>query len=560
MAAIVHLQSKFSKWNPVETRRAAFQKTLNTLIKKPVFLDFKPVLRFLEVTGIKQNYNNSKSQNTQAHEWRLRYEDRSPLVYFLKALLPQSGSRVSIGLLYVKVVSARDIPKVDFLGIADPYCKLNLGTIDKRGVQTKWKYNTSRPHWGEEFHIKVTNATSVLRVSIWDHDNVSNDECIGYCYIPLSELNHEQKVLGDFKLQRYIKEDDKKGKDKIDDTAKNIWKTKPPTVTLELKYTYSKMGELASFLHPEPKPYTYGKFDINVLYANLMELLTNIQPILDFFYDVHLTISWKDPYWSFQVLVVFILTCYHPWLLLVIIQLWLLRYMLIKFLENEAKEEESYVEVHDAHDDGTPIADEEEVSLGVAARPLQAFIGASGYERTLATVQNRLFDANATLNTLYGLFDWHTPAITVTIFKVICGTTLYCIMLPNHYLILLVGCYILLMYTLVYKITVGTIAFIQHRLNAKGFPHDEDDPGENSEPGSRQVPRACQEGKMSVTFDEKVNVDGVFHEEKQSILGSENISQSKRGQEPPSPKNSPVGHSPKEGFFTGIRKRLSGKP
>jgi len=89
MAAIVHLQSKFSKWNPVETRRAAFQKTLNTLIKKPVFLDFKPVLRFLEVTGIKQNYNNSKSQNTQAHEWRLRYEDRSPLVYFLKALLRQ---------------------------------------------------------------------------------------------------------------------------------------------------------------------------------------------------------------------------------------------------------------------------------------------------------------------------------------------------------------------------------------------------------------------------------------------------------------------------------------
>eukprot|EP00954_Amorphochlora_amoebiformis_P004872 382114-Amorphochlora_amoeboformis.AAC.1 len=65
-------------------------------------------------------------------------------------------------------------------------------------------------------------------------------------------------------------------------------------------YLLHDSGELASFLHPEPKPYTYGKFDINVLYANLMELLTNIQPILDFFYDVHLTISWKDPYWSFQ--------------------------------------------------------------------------------------------------------------------------------------------------------------------------------------------------------------------------------------------------------------------
>jgi hypothetical protein len=77
--------------------------------------------------------------------------------------------------LHVRVVEATDIPKMDFLGKADPYCILKLSS-SRKSVKTLVKKNTYNPVWDEVFHFRVNDETrDSLRITMKDEDLTSDD-------------------------------------------------------------------------------------------------------------------------------------------------------------------------------------------------------------------------------------------------------------------------------------------------------------------------------------------------------------------------------------------------
>lgn len=47
--------------------------------------------------------------------------------------------------------------------------------------------------WNEEFVLDVTNATSTLKIGIWDHDYTGKDDQMGECLIPLADVSNQFK-------------------------------------------------------------------------------------------------------------------------------------------------------------------------------------------------------------------------------------------------------------------------------------------------------------------------------------------------------------------------------
>lgn len=81
-------------------------------------------------------------------------------------------------LLHIRAVEAKDIPKMDTVGKADPYL-----TFQIKGVPDKWRTEDIRqsfePVWNQEFHIPINEVKdTVLHVELYDWDKVSSDDLI----------------------------------------------------------------------------------------------------------------------------------------------------------------------------------------------------------------------------------------------------------------------------------------------------------------------------------------------------------------------------------------------
>mmetsp|Transcript_9592 Transcript_9592/g.15429 ORF Transcript_9592/g.15429 Transcript_9592/m.15429 type:complete len:344 (-) Transcript_9592:114-1145(-) len=285
---------------------------------------------------------------------------------------------------------------------------------------------------------------------------------IGFFDIALKYLTHEETMTGDFYLKPAEKEGDGDGDEKensMDSKGKkkklnNVWESKsPPRVKLQLRYSFSRLGEMASHWNPEPAPPVPDpKFEIDLLYKNLKILLINIGPIINFFYAIYMVLLWDDPYYSAWITFCFVVTCFHPWALAVFIQGWLIYYTLTKYVayawkhahtnEIEAKLPESRISSA-ALSEPPP----EEYKLGMIGNTLTLAIKSAGYTEDMTWYQTKLGTANWALESIYALFDWSSPSVTKSILVVLVGTFCYSLVFPVHYLTLTIGLYLLFMWT-----------------------------------------------------------------------------------------------------------------
>jgi hypothetical protein len=90
--------------------------------------------------------------------------------------------------LQVFVTEAKDIPKMDFFGKADPYVILQLIPGDKK-ERTATRQQTFDPVWRQNFRFPITNMqTQVLQLQLMDADEIGADDAISTLDIPLTSL------------------------------------------------------------------------------------------------------------------------------------------------------------------------------------------------------------------------------------------------------------------------------------------------------------------------------------------------------------------------------------
>ncbi|KAH7841002.1 hypothetical protein Vadar_024391 [Vaccinium darrowii] len=100
-----------------------------------------------------------------------------------------------VGLLHVKVISARKLLKMDVIGTSDPYVKLSLSEDKLPAKKTTVKKRNLNPVWNENFRLIVKNPqTQVLNINVYDWDKVGAHDKIGSQVVPLKLLTaHEPK-------------------------------------------------------------------------------------------------------------------------------------------------------------------------------------------------------------------------------------------------------------------------------------------------------------------------------------------------------------------------------
>jgi Ca2+-dependent lipid-binding protein len=90
------------------------------------------------------------------------------------------------GVLIISNLSCRGLKVADMNGLCDPYIRIKLSHSEQT---TKVIYKTLNPSWddNDSFEFLVANKEiEVLKFELYDHDDFSADDNIGYCEVPLN--------------------------------------------------------------------------------------------------------------------------------------------------------------------------------------------------------------------------------------------------------------------------------------------------------------------------------------------------------------------------------------
>ncbi|XP_057421573.1 uncharacterized protein LOC130715485 isoform X1 [Lotus japonicus] len=108
------------------------------------------------------------------------------------------------GNLTVTVISAENLPALDFMRKSDPYVVLTLRKAKSKVetiCQTKVVNNCLNPSWNQAFDFVVEDGLhDELIVEVWDHDTIGKDDFMGRCTLSLKRVIHEEEYEGRFKL------------------------------------------------------------------------------------------------------------------------------------------------------------------------------------------------------------------------------------------------------------------------------------------------------------------------------------------------------------------------
>jgi len=396
----------------------------------------------------------------------------SPWAYALKALLPSHTKQIPVGLLYIKVISAKNLPDMDQFGGADPYVKLSLGTENPIEAKTTTIKNERNPYWGEKFIFEVVNATSVLKVNVFDED-IGDDDPIGHVEIPLSGVK-DRPVVKSYNLRRppgvqfhrnasptrtFPGQDTKSAQKGAERHLKMLcleenYARLHPAVTLQLQFRSTTIAKVASAWNPEPVPESEPlEYSINRVYAQAMILLDNLWPIIAFFMGIGSVIAWEDPLWSSWIFVCFIACCLRPSLIAVLCQCWLVYYIVMKYAQHIAKINSRLPErvadikiVSAARKEEINL--EKKYDLGWKLEHITNTVTKLGnLDETLFWYQVQLTYVNSILDMIFKLFDWTNSNTTFTILMALLVSIAYCLLFPVHYVVMLGGGYVLLMQT-----------------------------------------------------------------------------------------------------------------
>ncbi|KAJ9110691.1 hypothetical protein QFC19_001520 [Naganishia cerealis] len=98
----------------------------------------------------------------------------------------------SIGVLHVRVHSAKNLKQSDTLGSSDPYCVASFAKYGKPLWSTRTIINTLSPRWEEDAYILIAaeaiESGERLRLIVFDSDRFSNDDPLGMVSEDLADL------------------------------------------------------------------------------------------------------------------------------------------------------------------------------------------------------------------------------------------------------------------------------------------------------------------------------------------------------------------------------------
>lgn len=89
------------------------------------------------------------------------------------------------GTLVIKPTSAQLTYSTEFLGKMDCYCTITVGGNVFRTMPAHDQ--GKHPNWQQVFNARVTGEQT-MHVSIFDHDNVTKDDYVGECTVPLQDV------------------------------------------------------------------------------------------------------------------------------------------------------------------------------------------------------------------------------------------------------------------------------------------------------------------------------------------------------------------------------------
>ncbi|XP_064619351.1 protein unc-13 homolog D-like isoform X2 [Lineus longissimus] len=100
--------------------------------------------------------------------------------------------------IYVKIISATDLPGLDLSGLSDPYVKFRLVPSllfpFSQEQKTEVEYQTLDPEFHQTFHIPnvpkdfLKKKGSAIQFIIMDHDRLTKDDFAGECFVDLSSI------------------------------------------------------------------------------------------------------------------------------------------------------------------------------------------------------------------------------------------------------------------------------------------------------------------------------------------------------------------------------------
>jgi hypothetical protein len=129
---------------------------------------------------------------------------------FVKTLRANDGvSKISVtGKLNITVIGAENLPKMDLIQSVDSYCVLFIApfAVQKVGlkcnaIKTKVIKNNSCPQWMENFSFDVSRGDEYFILTVFDSDNVTEDDLIGCVVVPFLELRVGEAVDNWFEIE-----------------------------------------------------------------------------------------------------------------------------------------------------------------------------------------------------------------------------------------------------------------------------------------------------------------------------------------------------------------------
>ncbi|KAI5355134.1 hypothetical protein L3X38_008029 [Prunus dulcis] len=121
-------------------------------------------------------------------EKALKHESNETDSSELRKTAAQKKKEVFVrGVLSVTVISAEDLPVVDFMGKADPFVVLIMKKSETK-AKTRVVTNNLNPVWNQTFDFMVEDALhEMLMVEVWDHDTFGKDR-IGRVIMTLTRV------------------------------------------------------------------------------------------------------------------------------------------------------------------------------------------------------------------------------------------------------------------------------------------------------------------------------------------------------------------------------------
>ncbi|KJH45678.1 C2 domain protein [Dictyocaulus viviparus] len=100
----------------------------------------------------------------------------------------------NLGLLTVSLKQAYDLPNKRQDDNPNPYFRVSLDvpSVVRTQQQTKTFRGTTSPKIDEDFYFQIPTtqvASCRLEIMVYDYDQFSVDECVGYCWLTLGRLN-----------------------------------------------------------------------------------------------------------------------------------------------------------------------------------------------------------------------------------------------------------------------------------------------------------------------------------------------------------------------------------